>query len=54
MLVNKRQLSEILGVSERSLTDWQKEGLPVASYADNRGQANEYESSEVIRWMVQR
>ncbi len=54
MLVNKRQLSEILGVSERSLTEWQKEGLPVASYADNRGQANEYESSAVIKWMIQR
>ncbi|HEZ4518627.1 TPA: terminase small subunit [Neisseria meningitidis] len=54
MLVNKRQLSEIVGVSERSLTEWQKEGLPVASYADNRGQANEYESAAVIRWMVQR
>lgn len=54
MLVNKRQLSEIVGVSERSLTEWQKEGLPVASYADNRGQANEYESAVVIRWMVQR
>ena len=54
MLVNKRQLSEILGVSERSLTEWQKEGLHVASYADNRGQANEYESSAVIKWMIQR
>jgi phage terminase Nu1 subunit (DNA packaging protein) len=54
MLVNKRQLSEILGISERSLTEWQKEGLPVASYADNRGQANEYESADVIRWMIQR
>lgn len=54
MLVNKRQLSEIVGVSERSLTEWQKEGLPVASYANNRGQANEYESAAVIRWMVQR
>ena len=54
MLVNKRQLSEIVGVSERSLTEWQKEGLPVASYADNRGQANEYESAAVISWMVQR
>ena len=54
MLVNKRQLSEILGVSERSLTEWQKEGLPVASYADNRGRANAYERSAVIKWMIQR
>lgn len=54
MLVNKRQLSEILGVSERTLTEWQKEGLPVAGYADNRGQANEYETSHVIKWITQR
>lgn len=54
MLVNKRQLSEIVGVSERSLTEWQKEGLPVAGYADNRGQANEYDTAAVIRWMVER
>lgn len=54
MLVNKRQLSEILGISERSLTEWQKEGLPVADYAENRGQANQYDTAAVIRWMVER
>ena len=54
MLVNKRQLSEILGISERSLTDWQKEGMPVAGYAENRGQANEYDTRAVIGWLVQR
>ncbi len=54
MLVNKRELSEILGVSERTLTEWQKDDLPVASYADNRGQANEYETAHVIKWLIQR
>lgn len=54
MLVNKRELSDILGVSERSLTEWQKEGLPVASYADSRGKANEYETKNVIAWLIAR
>lgn len=54
MIVNKRELSEIIGVSERSLTEWQKDGLPVASYADNRGQANEYDTKAVITWMIAR
>lgn len=54
MIVNKRELSEIIGVSERTLTEWQKSGLPVASYADNRGQANEYDTTAVIKWLVER
>ncbi|WP_250589615.1 terminase small subunit [Neisseria subflava] len=54
MLVNKRELSEILGITERSLTEWQKEGLPVASFADLRGQANEYDTKAVIGWLIQR
>lgn len=54
MLVNKRELSDILGISERSLTEWQKEGLPVASYADSRGQANEYDTKNVIAWLIER
>ena len=54
MLVDKRELSEILGITERSLTEWQKEGLPVASFADLRGQANEYDTKAVIGWLIQR
>ena len=41
-------------MSERSLTEWQKEGLPVASYADNRGQANQYDTTKVIAWYIAR
>lgn len=54
MIVNKRELSEIIGVSERTLTEWQKGGLPIASYANNRGQANEYQTEHVIKWLIQR
>ena len=54
MKVNKRQLADIVGVTEQALTNWQKEGLPVAAYADKNGLANEYDTVAVIRWMFQR
>lgn len=54
MKVNKRQLADIVGVTEQALTNWQKEGLPVAAYADKNGLANEYDTVAVIRWLVQR
>jgi len=50
VIVNKKELAEIIGISERSLTEWQKEGLPVASYADNRGQANEYDKDDGAKY----
>ena len=33
MKLNKRELSEKLGVSETTLTDWQRKGLPSFSQA---------------------
>lgn len=53
MLVNKAKLSDILGVSERSLTTWTSEGMPVEQIAV-RGASNQYETSAVIRWMIER
>ncbi len=52
-VVNKRELSEILGVSERSLTDWQAAGMPMLVNA-GRGASNEYDTALVIDWMIQR
>jgi len=52
--VNKRELSEILGISERSLTDWQKEGMPVVELGEVRGQENTYDTEAVIRWWIDR
>lgn len=54
MRVNKRQLSEIMGVTEQTLTNWQNEGLPVAVYAAKNGLSNEYETGDVVRWFVQK
>ena len=53
MIVNKRGLSEVLGVSERTLTEWQKEGLPVHFRAE-RGGENQYETAAVIKWHCDR
>lgn len=52
-LVNKAELAEILGRSERTLTTWQKQGLPIHS-AGTRGQENLYQTSEVIDWLIRR
>ncbi|SHM05813.1 Phage DNA packaging protein, Nu1 subunit of terminase [Nitrosospira sp. Nsp11] len=52
-LVNKRELSEIVGVSERTLTSWQKDGLPIAGRAA-RGASGQYDTEKVIAWMIAR
>jgi hypothetical protein len=56
MKVNKAQLADALGVSEKTLTEWQKEKppLPVLSAASRRGQANQYLVADVIDWLVQK
>lgn len=52
-IVNKRDLSDIIGVSERTLTDWQHDGLPV-QYSGERGESNQYDTEQVISWMIAR
>lgn len=52
--VNKRELSEILGISERSLTEWQRDGMPVVQFADGLGKENAYDTEAVIRWWIAR
>jgi phage terminase Nu1 subunit (DNA packaging protein) len=48
-VVNKRELSEILGASEAALTEWQRIGMPMLLDAD-RGHSNSYDTEAVIRW----
>ena len=53
-LVNKRDLSEIIGVSERTFTEWQKEpGFPF-EINGGRGVGNSYDTAKVIQWMIER
>lgn len=51
--LNKRALSELLMVSERTLTDWQQKGMPVEVSA-GRGASNEYSPADVIAWLLAR
>jgi phage terminase Nu1 subunit (DNA packaging protein) len=53
MLVNQRQLSDILGVSTVTLTEWQRAGMPMTEREKN-GLENEYETERVVAWMIQR
>lgn len=53
MLVNQRQLSEFLGVSQVTLTEWQRHGLPMIAREMN-GLENEYDTAKVVAWIVQR
>lgn len=51
--VNKRTLAAMLGVTERTLTHWQAEGLPFIA-GTGRGKSNFYAVPQVIAWMVAR
>ena len=51
--VNKTELSEIIGVSQRTLTTWQKNGMPIA-VDGTRGTENLYDTEEIIQWMIHR
>lgn len=51
-LVTKAELAEIVGKSERTLTTWQKNGMPIR-VDGNRGSSNLYSTAAVIEWMIQ-
>ena len=52
-IVNKANLSILLGVSEETLTCWQSQGLPIA-HRGERGLSHQYDTAQVIAWMIQR
>lgn len=52
-IVNKRELAQIIGVSERTLTEWQREGLPMVVNS-GRGSSNQYDTEAVIAWRIAR
>jgi len=53
MKVNKRALADVLGITERTLTEWQEEGLPIEIKGE-RGEENSYDTAAVVAWHVQR
>lgn len=53
MIVNKKQLAEVFGISERSFTEYQRD--PSFPYkAAGRGHENEYDTAEVHNWLIHR
>lgn len=52
--VNKKELSDIIGVTERTLTEWQKNSSFPIEVVGGRGQSNEYDTEKVIRFMIER
>ena len=52
-ILNKAQLAEMLGFSERTLTEWSQEGMPLA-HTGGRGQENAYDTAAVVAWMLER
>lgn len=53
MRVNQTQLADVMGYSDVTIWEWQKDGMPIAKKGE-RGEANEYETAEVIRWYADR
>lgn len=53
MLVNKKELSEILGKTQQTLTTWQKNGLPIFAEGSN-GMSHQYKTEDVIQWLISR
>lgn len=54
MRVNRAGLADAHGVSENTVTNWLEEGLPRAKAAARRGQSDEYDVAETIRWRLAR
>lgn len=52
--VNKKELAEILEVTERTLTEWQKNPNFPIEVVGQRGQKNQYDTGKVIRFMIER
>ena len=52
-IVNQRELAETMDVSAKSISLWQREGLPIALETEN-GVENQYDTGAVIRWYVAR
>lgn len=53
-LVNKKELAEIIGTTERTLTEWQKHDSFPIEVVGSRGQQNVYDTEKVIQFVIQR
>ncbi len=54
MLVNKKELAEVFGITERSFTEYQKDQtFPIKEHG-GRGRQNIYDTQQVFRWLESR
>lgn len=53
MIVNKNVLADVHEVSERTLTEWQDDDMPIKSVG-GRGTENQYSTGETIEWRIRR
>lgn len=51
--VSKAELAVIIGRDERTLSRWQRDGMPVAEFGTGRGNENFYDTQAVIEWLLQ-
>ncbi len=51
--VNQTELASIIGVTDVTLWEWQKDGMPILERGE-RGQPNWYDTSAVIAWKIER
>lgn len=54
MRVNRAGLADIFGVTENTITNWLGQGMPRAKRAVVRGQSDEYDTAECIKWRIAR
>lgn len=52
-VVGKAELGELVGRDERTLSRWQREGMPVMEFGLGRGNENQYDTEAVIHWLMQ-
>ena len=51
--INKTELSELIDVDVRTLSNWQKQGMPIA-VEGGRGRENMYSIKDVMEWFAER
>jgi len=54
MKVNQRQLADVLGITVQAIQKMQEEGLPIENKFRTGRKTNEYDTGDVIKWIIAR
>ena len=52
MLVNKKELAQVFGISERTFSEYQKDPAFPISENGSRGESNQYDTAQVTRYLI--